>query len=285
MRRYTKVSPKFWTSPTVRSLSEDGRWLFLYLLTCPHNNLLGLFVAPLGYLTADLRWPEERVRAALKDLAEVPKASAPASRRGRSGRGDADQLRDQGHRRCDSEVGVISWDPEAELILIHDQLRHEGLANQNVVKAALRLLGSLPYSEKLFARLLRTVEELGRECAAPLVEAIQNRLPDRQLNGYPNGYPKGLPNPYPKGYPNGYPKGYPKGLGIQEQEQEQDPPPIVPPRAKVVSLEVRKEQGKGEEGKKGGARSRASPGRRRPGRRRRALGGAGKESNYAKYDK
>ncbi len=280
MRRYTKVSPKFWTSPTVRSLSEDGRWLFLYLLTCPHNNLLGLFVAPLGYLTADLRWSEERVRAALKELAQVPKAGSPAAEGGESSR----------------EVGVISWDPEAELILIHDQLRHEGLANQNVVKAALRLLGSLPYSEKLFARLLRTVEELGRECAAPLVEAIQNRLPDRQLNGYPKGLPNPYPNPYPKGYPNGYPKGYPKGLGIQEQEQEQeqeqDPPPIVPPRAKVLSLEVRKGQGKGGEDRgreeKGGgkaARSRASPGRRRSGRRRRALGGAGKESIYAKYDK
>ncbi|WP_157667588.1 hypothetical protein [Comamonas serinivorans] len=68
MRDYGKVHTQFWTSETVRDLSEDGRTLALYLLTCPHGTIAGVFRLPDGYACEDLQWSSERVQQGFVEL-------------------------------------------------------------------------------------------------------------------------------------------------------------------------------------------------------------------------
>jgi len=68
MRDYGKVHTSFWTSPNIRAMSEDGRALALYLLTCQHGTIAGVFRLPNGYICEDLQWEAERVETTLAEL-------------------------------------------------------------------------------------------------------------------------------------------------------------------------------------------------------------------------
>ena len=68
MRDYGKVFTSIWASTTFRSMSEDGRALALYLLTCPHGTITGAFRMPDGYVCEDLQWGSERVQEGFAEL-------------------------------------------------------------------------------------------------------------------------------------------------------------------------------------------------------------------------
>lgn len=68
MRDYGKVHTCFWSSDTTRGMSEDARMLALYLLTCSHGTLAGVFRAPDGYICEDMQWTAERVSVTLSEL-------------------------------------------------------------------------------------------------------------------------------------------------------------------------------------------------------------------------
>lgn len=53
MRDYGKVSPQFWIGETGKKLRKAGaeaQVVSLYLMTCPHSNMIGLFYVPLMYI-------------------------------------------------------------------------------------------------------------------------------------------------------------------------------------------------------------------------------------------
>jgi hypothetical protein len=68
MRDYGKVHTSFWSSSNIRELSEDGRALALYLLTCPHGTIAGVFRLPDGYACEDMQWTPERVSKGFAEL-------------------------------------------------------------------------------------------------------------------------------------------------------------------------------------------------------------------------
>lgn len=68
MRDYGKVHTSFWSSANIRALSEDGRTLAIYLLTCPHGTIAGVFRLPDGYASEDLQWDSARVREGFEEL-------------------------------------------------------------------------------------------------------------------------------------------------------------------------------------------------------------------------
>jgi len=69
MRVFNKVSPTLWQSRRFLSLpSSDGRLLFLYFLTCPHNNSAGCFWLPDDYALHDLAWEQDRYDAERQSL-------------------------------------------------------------------------------------------------------------------------------------------------------------------------------------------------------------------------
>jgi hypothetical protein len=46
MRDYGKVYSTFWSSDTTSPLSDDGKLLALYLMTCGHSTIAGVFRLP-----------------------------------------------------------------------------------------------------------------------------------------------------------------------------------------------------------------------------------------------
>jgi hypothetical protein len=66
--RYSKVFVKIWHSKDFRTLSEEGKMLFLYLLTSPHRNMGGLYYLPFPYLCFDVGLDEKRVIKAFEEL-------------------------------------------------------------------------------------------------------------------------------------------------------------------------------------------------------------------------
>lgn len=69
MREYGKVFSRIWESEDFRALTEDGRTLALYLLTCQHATISGVFRVPDGYASEDLQWTNERVAEGFRNLA------------------------------------------------------------------------------------------------------------------------------------------------------------------------------------------------------------------------
>jgi hypothetical protein len=68
MRDYGRVHATFWSSPTTGSLSDDGKLLALYLMTCSHNTIAGMFRLPDGYIAEDIKWSPERVAKGFDEL-------------------------------------------------------------------------------------------------------------------------------------------------------------------------------------------------------------------------
>lgn len=111
MRDYGKVYTRFWLKQNVLSWSDSSKLLGLYLLTCPHCNLLGCFRLPIGYIASDLNWSEQKVATALNEL-------------------KADDFL----IRCDT----TGW------TMIRSFLKHNPIENPNQGKAAFRLLKDVP---------------------------------------------------------------------------------------------------------------------------------------------
>lgn len=68
MRDYGRVYAKFWSSPNIQLLSDDGKLLALYLMTCQHSTISGVFRLPDGYVAEDIKWSTERVSKGFAEL-------------------------------------------------------------------------------------------------------------------------------------------------------------------------------------------------------------------------
>lgn len=68
MRDYGKVYSTFWSSSTTSTLSDDGKLLALYLMTCSHATIAGVFRLPDGYVAEDLSWDTNRVAQGFAEL-------------------------------------------------------------------------------------------------------------------------------------------------------------------------------------------------------------------------
>lgn len=71
MRDYGKVHVSFWSSDTLKGVGDDGRFLALYLLTCGHGNMAGVFRLPMGYAIEDTGWVSERLSNGFKTLSDA----------------------------------------------------------------------------------------------------------------------------------------------------------------------------------------------------------------------
>lgn len=72
MRDFSKISPALWQSKRFNSLpSDDGRYLYLYLMTNSHQTSAGCYRLPDGYATDDLCWERSRYAQAKQELADA----------------------------------------------------------------------------------------------------------------------------------------------------------------------------------------------------------------------
>lgn len=73
MREYGKVYPRFWTGGTGKVLRGDmeAQVLALYLMTCPHANMIGVFHCPIIYMAHETGLTTEGASKALQRLIEA----------------------------------------------------------------------------------------------------------------------------------------------------------------------------------------------------------------------
>src|SRR5712691_9913828 len=74
MRDYGKVAPQFWIGETGRQLRALGcavQVVALYLLTCPHASMIGLYYLPLSVLLHETGLTPEAASQAFASLASV----------------------------------------------------------------------------------------------------------------------------------------------------------------------------------------------------------------------
>lgn len=128
MRDYGKVHTSFWSSDTLTGLTDDAKFLALYLLTCAHGNMAGVFRVPLSYAAEDTGWELERLRNGFQTLS------------------DAGWL-----RRCDKSgwVWVTKW------------LKWNKPDNPNQWKAVAKLVSQVPASVSFFSELNKTEVQNG----------------------------------------------------------------------------------------------------------------------------
>ena len=139
---YTRVESRFWQDEKMRSISDDARYLMLYLLTSPHRNIMGFYFLPSPYACFDLGWDEKRFNKALQELLEV---------------------------------GTIKYDPHAHVVLIQNYLKHNALENPNQVKSAIDKLDEMPQTP-LFKDFLAIIEQFDKPFMQPLIERLQERF-------------------------------------------------------------------------------------------------------------
>jgi hypothetical protein len=73
MRDYGSVSPYFWIGKTGKALrgQTEAQLLALYLMTCPHANMIGVFHCPVLYMSQETGLPFEGASKALRSLIEA----------------------------------------------------------------------------------------------------------------------------------------------------------------------------------------------------------------------
>lgn len=141
---YAQINRKVWNTSCFRSLSKEARDLFFYLTTCPHGNMIGLFVLRPGYALDDLQLGSDR------ELFNKP-------------------LREL------SDKHLFKYDPKTEIILDLEQLEKHQPENPNQVKAAIKIINSLP-TTVLFQDLKQIAERLDKPFLKPLIELLDKRL-------------------------------------------------------------------------------------------------------------
>ncbi len=68
MRKYSSITPKFWIGKTGRKLRGDisAKLVAAYLLSCPNNDMTGVFYCPLCQISAETGLPLEAPSKALR---------------------------------------------------------------------------------------------------------------------------------------------------------------------------------------------------------------------------
>ena len=123
--RYSKVFVKIWHSKDFRTLSEEGKMLFLYLLTSPHRNMGGFYYLPLPYLCFDVGLDEKRVSKAFEEL-------------------------------TDKDMALYDYD--TQVVLIKKWFCYNPIENENQAKGLNKQLAEIPKS-KLFKPFVNCVKE------------------------------------------------------------------------------------------------------------------------------
>lgn len=108
---YTRVNEHIWRDTSFLNLDTETKLLYMYLLTCPHSNLIGLFYLPKQYIACDLNVSLDSIDRGIDTLSK----------------------------------GVsIEYSEGSKTIFLCDFLKSNPLSSDKQVSGAIKILGSLP---------------------------------------------------------------------------------------------------------------------------------------------
>jgi len=186
---YTGIYDSFWTDRKVEDLPDEAKLLFLYLITCPHRNIIGFYRLPKKYIAADLGWSVERVSKVLGTLCEA---------------------------------GFIGYDEAVSIVLVRKFLRYNAIENPNMQKAAVKKINELE-DNCLFDDFLTFIQTLEKPLQR-VEEAVKKRL----HKGLYKGLHKGLRNTEPEKEPEEEPEEETESMhGAEAAPCQPTAPPII----------------------------------------------------------
>jgi len=144
---YYPISPTFWSDDEVRRWIDAGQkdtaLLALYMLTCEHRNLEGLYKLPKPYIEEDLAW-------------------------------EADVVGEHMARLLDAEF--IEYDGAAKVVFVRNALKYQQPKSPPQIKGALNALERVPRTP-LLASLLAAAETHAPRLAKAIRKQYGDRLP------------------------------------------------------------------------------------------------------------
>jgi hypothetical protein len=169
--RYQRIEVNTWWDEKFTKLSDDGKFMFLYVLTSPHSNSIGAYVLKKGYIAEDLnpkKWPIKRIDAA---LAELLKAE------------------------------LIKYDEVVFLIVIIHYMDHNPIENPNQCKSAIKNYYALPKSfilEDVSNRLETVAKRFkNRFERVAIYDSVYDSVSVKKEEGDPKGEEKGKAGDHP----------------------------------------------------------------------------------------
>lgn len=165
--RYRKISVQIWNDEKFRSLSDQGKLAFLYILTHPHMTGIGAMRATRAGLIAELGWDAESVTE------RVPERVT--------------ETLSEGFNEP-FEKGLLKADWSACLVVAPNFLKHNPPENPNVVRGWVSILDTIPECDlqrEYFQYVKGFLKGLGEPFAKPFPEPFPQP--------FPNGMPKGMP--------------------------------------------------------------------------------------------
>lgn len=148
MARYQNIHSQIWHDEKFRTLSSDAKHLFLYVMTSPHSNAIGLYVCPKEYICADLGWAITRVVKAFSELLQA---------------------------------NLILYDEFCNLICIINHLKYNPIINKNQAISAAKIVKELPRS-KLYSIILKQLQEIYHEPLRRQLEEQYNKSFDKSFD-------------------------------------------------------------------------------------------------------
>ena len=162
--RYQKIESAIWHDEKFVTLSPMQQRLFLYLLTCPHGNILGLFVLKEGYACDDLGCSRRKFRTDLSKLCEIR---------------------------------ALAYDQKTNILWILNFLEHNPITNPNQVKSAVKTFSELPKSY-LLEKYRQAMKGLCPTLYEGLTEGLGEGLPHTDSDSYTDSDSQGLGEGLPK---------------------------------------------------------------------------------------
>lgn len=147
MRSYGRVPTDFWIEAKEKQLSDDGRQLMVYLMTCHHGNCIGCFRIPVAYIAEDLCWGFERVTETLSETVS---------------KGFLDRDENRSWNRLPNHFEMVS------------------IANPNVAKGMEQFIDAVPKDSPIFNNLLNSLQPFAERFRKGYLNGLANPL----LNGF-----------------------------------------------------------------------------------------------------
>jgi hypothetical protein len=141
--RYSRVSTRFWTDEKSCEWGDRVKLAALYVMTCSHRSLEGIFKLPPQYACADLHWTLKTWKRVCTVL---------------------------------QESGFLKWDSRTNVLLIVNALRYQAPENPNQASAALRRINDLPETPLLQEFCALALDHCYRKGATPAAQGFAQLL-------------------------------------------------------------------------------------------------------------
>ena len=192
MAHFRPIDVRIWNDARFMKLSDDGKLMFLLVLTHPGMTMLGAMRGTIAGLAAELGWPAERGREAFSEL-------------------------------LNADHALVEHDEQARFIGLPNFLKYQPPANGNVVKSwrePLELIPECDLKTQLIQRIRAHVRSRGPEFVAAL-ETVLGTVAETVSRTVCQTVPRQIGKPSRNGLPNGMANQ--EQNQNQEQQQEQEP--------------------------------------------------------------